>query len=55
MVASCYPSGVASECLVIHTDGELFTISVDNWTRMMVTVLAQRQRHGSEVRPRADE
>jgi propionyl-CoA carboxylase beta chain len=28
---------------VIHTDRELFTISVDNWTRMMGSVLAQRQ------------
>jgi len=27
---------------VIHTDRELFTISVDKWDRMMATVIAQR-------------
>ena len=39
----CYSSGRCRGHPVIHTDRELFTISVDNWDRMMATVLAQRQ------------
>jgi hypothetical protein len=41
--------------LVIHTDRELFTISVDKWDRMMTTVLAQRRPLGSGRSGIADE
>ena len=36
------PASRIADTPVIHTRRELFTISVDNWDRMMATVLAQR-------------
>src|SRR5688572_24601048 len=48
---TCYSSTAVSGHPVIHTESELFTISVDNWDRMMATVRAQRHAVFAEVRP----
>ena len=40
---------------VIHRESELFTISVDNWDRMMTSVLAHRQPDWAKGSRVADE
>src|SRR5918995_3550691 len=50
-VRTCYSSACHRGHPVIHTRRELFTISVDNWDRMMAAVRAQRRAVFAEVRP----
>ena len=50
------PPAVSRTCSVIHTDRELFTISVDNWDRMMAALsLHKDSAFAAEDQPLADE